>query len=185
MLYIHIPEIEFYDSVTEEFGYFKAQDIALEHSLLSIAKWEAKWHKPYLSEEDKTPEEAIDYIRCMTLTQNVNPEIYNYLNQDIVNQIVAYIEDPMTATWFGSRKTKGPSRPIRRNREIMTAEVIYYYMIQLQIPFECQKWHLNRLLTLIRVCSEKNNPKQMGRQDLLAQQRLLNAQRRARLNTKG
>jgi hypothetical protein len=187
MLRIHIPDIEYYDDEKEEFGQFHAQDITLEHSLVSLSKWESKWHKPYLEDNEKTKEEALDYIRCMTLTQNVNPEIYNYLPQEIIDQIVEYIEDPMTATWFGQRAKKPQKMAVRgrRHTEILTSEVLYYYMIQLQIPFECQKWHLNRLLTLIRVCSEKNNPKKMSRQDQMAQQRLLNAQRRAKMHSKG
>lgn len=186
MLRIHIPEIEYYDEQKEEFGHFNEQDITLEHSLVSLSKWESKWHKPYLEDAEKTKEEAIDYIRCMTLTQNVNPEIYNYLSNETINTIVSYIEDPMTATWFGPKSNK-PQKTVkpRRRSEVLTAEVLYYYMIQLQIPFECQKWHLNRLLTLIRVCNEKNNPKKMSKQDQMAQQRLLNAQRRAKTHSKG
>lgn len=184
MLKIHIPEREAFDDSTQEFISIPSTDLTLEHSLVSLSKWESKWHKPYLTDDKKTQEEAIDYIRCMTLTQNVKPEIYNYLTPDIIDQIVEYINDPMTATWFNSKnrhaKKTGP-----RAREILTSEVIYYYMIQCQIPFECQKWHLNRLLTLIRVCSEKNNPEKMSKKDIYSQQRALNAARRAKLHTHG
>ena len=188
MLRIHVPDIEAYDSETSEFYYVKGQDLSLEHSLISLAKWESKWHKPYLTKDNKTTEEALDYIRCMTLTQNVNPEIYKNLPPKILEEIINYIDDPMTATWFGPARQNQPQRkptgPMR-GREIMTAEVIYYYMIALQIPFECEKWHLNRLLTLIRVCSEKNNPKKMSKREIYDQQRMINAQRRAKLHTKG
>ena len=125
--------------------------ILLEHSLVSLAKWESHWKKPFLSKDQKTRAETIDYIRCMTLTANVNREFYNTLTQENINAVNAYINDSMTATTFyDGGKTKSPSR------EIITAELIYYWMVSLQIPFECQNWHLNRLLTLIRVCNIKN-----------------------------
>lgn len=180
MLRITIPAIEQWDEAKNEFVYTKSQSLSLEHSLVSLSKWESKWCKPFLSKDTKTAEETIDYIRCMTLTQNVDPNIYNCLTTENIIQVNKYIEAPMTATWFSEdKKTKA-------NREQITAELIYYWMIALNIPFECQKWHLNRLLTLIRVCNVKNQPpKKMSNKQLLSRNAALNAARRKKLNTKG
>lgn len=161
-----------------EFVYIKQQTISLEHSLVSLAKWEAKWHKPFLSQEPKTEEELIDYFRCMTITQNVNPLVYHVLTEAHYKAIQAYMDDPMSATTINRKKKSGP-------REIITAEVIYFWMITLNIPFECQKWHLNRLLMLIDVVSLKGNPEKMSKNEILRSNRELNAARRKRLNTKG
>lgn len=180
MLRITIPEMEYYDEATQTFITTKQQSLSLEHSLVSIAKWESKWEKPFLSKDRKTVEETIDYIRCMTLTQNVDPNVYMAINDDIVQQVSKYIDAPMTATWFNEDNKRSGSR------EVITNEVIYYWMIALNIPSEYQKWHLNRLLTLIKVCNAKNNPpKKMSKKDVLAQNRRLNAARKKSLNTKG
>lgn len=179
MLQIIVPETEFYDEIKEEFITHKAQVLQLEHSLVSISKWEAKWNKPFLNDKDKTYEELIHYVKCMTITQNVKPDVYKRLTQQNVADINEYIESPMTATTF-SDKNQTPSR------EIITSEIIYYWMVTFNIPFECQKWHLNRLLTLIKVCNLKSNPpKKMGKQELAQRNRELNAARKAKLNTKG
>lgn len=179
MLYITIPGNELWDEIKQEFLTIKETTLQLEHSLVSLSKWESKWHKPYFSKTEKTSEEVLDYIRCMTLTQNVKPEVYNCLNQEHINTITNYIDDPMTATTFNDNDEK-------RDKQIITAEVIYYWMIALNIPFECQKWHINRLLTLIRVCNIKNQPpKQMGKGERLRRQAELNARRKQQLNTKG
>lgn len=179
MLYITVPEAEYFDDLKEEFIYVKETTLCLEHSLVSLAKWESKWNKPFLSNTNKTDEEIVDYIRCMTITQNVNPLVYLGLTRSNYSQINEYIDAPMTATWFSKKQKQS------RQREIITAEIIYYWMISLNIPFECQKWHLNRLLTLVRVCNEKNNPKKMSRKEQMAQQRELNAARKKQMNTKG
>ena len=180
MLEIVIPEKELWDEAKEEFTHTKAQTLRMEHSLVSLSKWESKWKKAFLSKKEKTYEETIDYIRCMTVTQNVDPDVYKYLSAENIKQINEYINDPMTATTFSENKQTGG------NHEILTAEVIYYYMIASNIPFECQKWHLNKLLTLIRVCGIKNQPpKKMGREELLKRNNALNAARRKKFNTKG
>lgn len=180
MLQIIIPSIEMWDEVEEKFVYTKEQKLSLEHSLVSLSKWESKWCKPFLSKEAKTVEETIDYIRCMTITQNVNPEIYRYITNDNIKEVNKYIEAPMTATTIN--EPKGNSV----NREQITAELIYYWMIALNIPFECQKWHLNKLLTLIRVCNIKNRPpKKMSKSQLMSRNTALNAARKRQLNTKG
>lgn len=180
MLRITIPEKEFYDEESQTFFTSKRQTLQLEHSLVSLSKWESKWKKPFLSKDRKTTEETIDYIRCMTLTQNVDPVVYLAITNEIIDRVTEYIEDSMTATWFNEeKKNKG-------KQEIITAEIIYYWMIALTIPFECQKWHLNRLLTLIRVCNIKNAPpKKMSKKDLLRRNRALNEARKNSLNTKG
>ena len=180
MLQIAISGTEQWDEVHQEFVYTKEQTLTLEHSLISISKWEAKWHKAFLSKKEKTREETLDYIKCMTLTPNVDPEVYNCLTSDMYRQINDYIAAPMTATVFSNEKG-GPA-----NREVVTSELIYYWMIALNIPFECQKWHLNRLLTLIRVCNIKNaSPKKMGKRALMSRNSALNAARRQSLNTRG
>jgi hypothetical protein len=180
MLRITIPEQSLWDPANEEFLYTKEQTITLEHSLLSISKWESKWNVSFLSSSQKlTNEQLTDYIRCMTLTQNVDPLIYNCLTNENLKAINDYIAAPMTATTI-TRQKKGPSR------EKITSELIYYWMVALQIPFECQKWHINRLLTLIEVCNIKNTPpKKMGKRDLMARNKSLNAARRKAHNTKG
>lgn len=175
---------EQWDEIKEEFIPPKFQTIQLEHSLVSLSKWEAKWHKPFLSKTDKTPEETEDYVRCMTLTQNVDPEIYKHLSAENIRSVNEYIKDPMTATWFSEDRTKSKGK--KNSGEQITAELIYYWMITLNIPLECQKWHLNRLLTLIRVCNVKNQPsKKMSKKDTIARYAALNAARRKQFNSKG
>ena len=179
MLKITIPEMEFYDEDNNEFIMFNKQVLQLEHSLVSISKWESKWHIPFLDGKDKTLEQIIDYVRCMTITQNVKPEVYNRLTEDNLKAINDYIENPMTATTFSDINQ-------RPSREIITSEIIYYWMVSFNIPFECQKWHLNKLLTLIKVCNIKNSPpKKMSRQEILSRNRALNEARKKNLNTMG
>jgi len=180
MLQITIPAVELWDERKQEFVTTKEQTLQLEHSLVSLSKWESKWCKPFLTKQEKNFEEILDYIKCMTITQNVDPEVYNYLTKENIEEINKYIEAPMTATYFSDDKTAKPSR------EQITAELIYYWMIALNIPFECQKWHLNRLLTLIKVCNIKNQPpKKRSRKEIMSRNAALNAARRKRLNTKG
>lgn len=180
MLRITIPAQELWDSDKQEFIYTKEQVLQLEHSLVSVSKWEAKWCKTFLSKKEKTYEETVDYIKCMTITQNVNPDVYNYLTEENMKEINNYISAPMTATWFSDERTGSA------NNEQVTSELIYYWMIALNVPFECQKWHLNRLLTLIRVCNIKNKPpKKMSKSEIMSRNAALNAARRKQLGTKG
>ncbi len=179
MLNISVPMVEAFDDDKQEFIVAEAFDLSFEHSLASLSKWEGFWHKPFLSNEEKTAEETNWYIKAMITTPDVPPEVFSRLSNHQIHQINEYIGEKMTATWF--REEKG-----RPNREIITAEIIYYWMISLNIPFECQHWHLNRLLTLIRVCNQKNAPaKKMTPRQAAEQQRNLNAQRKARLGTRG
>ena len=181
MLNITIPAIDGWDDDKQEFVDIKpSRTLSLEHSLISLSKWESKWCKPFISTKDKTQEEIIDYIKCMTLTQNVADDVYNRLSFENIKQINEYINAPMTATRFFNDKN------VKTSREQITSEIIYYWMITLNIPFECQKWQLNRLLTLIRVCNIKNQPpKKMNRREILSRNAALNAARRNQLNTKG
>lgn len=181
MLRITIPiSPEEWDEEKEEFVEPKYKVLQLEHSLVSISKWESKWNKPFLSKDEKSYEETIDYIKCMTLTQNVDPEVYDHLTDGIITQVNEYIAAPMTATSFSEEKNGST------NREVITSELIYYWMIALNVPPEYQKWHLNRLLTLIKVCNIKNQPpKKRSKRELMSRNAKLNAARRKQLNTKG
>lgn len=181
MLEITIPGTEEWDEDKEEFITTKETTLRLEHSLVSLSKWESRWCKPFLDSKDKTIEETLDYIRCMTLTQNVDPNVYCGLTSENVKQVEEYISAPMTATTISRRNNKTFGQ-----KETITSELIYYWMIALNIPFECQKWHLNRLITLIEVCNIKNSPpKKLSRNELLMRNTELNAQRRKALNSKG
>lgn len=180
MLKIVVPASEQWDEVNQVFINTKEQTLQLEHSLVSLSKWESKWCKPFISKNEKTPEEILYYVKCMTLTQNVDPNVYLCLTEQNLKDINDYIESPMTATFFNSF-TYGNG-----GNEIITAEIIYYWMIALNIPFECQKWHINRLLTLIRVCNIKNSPdKKMSTNEIMRRNSELNDLRRKKLNTKG
>lgn len=181
MLQLTIKETELFDEAANRRIRIKGATIKLEHSLVSLSKWESKWKIPFLATENKTSEMMTDYVRCMTITQNVDPNVYNGLTAQDIKAVQDYIDDPMTATTF--KKMDGG----KKNRSVTTAEIIYYWMVSLQIPFDpCEKWHLNKLLTLIRVCDEKNSPKKkMSRREAMQQQKSLNAARRARYNTHG
>lgn len=180
MLQITIPAIELWDESKKEFFFIKERKLQLEHSLVSISKWESKWCRAFLSNQVKTSEEVLDYIRCMTLTQNVDSKVYNGITNDNIAEINKYIDAPMTATYFYNEPNN------RISREKITSELIYYWMIACNIPFECQKWHLNRLLTLIRVCRIKNQPpKNRNKRDIVRQNSALNTARRRQLNTRG
>ncbi len=180
MIRIAIPSLERFDEARQMFVCTREQTLQLEHSLVSISKWESRWCRAFLDKKDKTYEETIDYVRCMTITQNVDPLVYHSLTDENIADIERYINAPMTATCFSGDGVCGVSR------EKITAELIYYWMISLNIPFECQKWHLNRLITLIRVCDIKNRPpKRMSRNSIMRRNSALNAKRRRQLNTRG
>lgn len=180
MLTIVVPGVEMYDEGTEEFVTKGDVTLELEHSLVSLSKWESKHEKPFLRDTEKTTEETIDYIRCMILTPNTSEDVISKLTEENITEINKYIEAKMTATWFSD----APGAP--KSRDVITAELIYYWMVVFQIPFECEHWHLNRLFTLIRVCNIKQSkPKKMSRGEIAARNRELNAQRRAQLGSKG
>ena len=180
MLTIVVPAIEEWNEAEECFIQSKEQVLQLEHSLVSISKWESKWRIPFLTDADKTFEQQIDYIRCMTITQHVDSSVYLRLTSDNMAQINKYISSDLTATTFGN------TRNSRGSRQVVTSELIYYWMVALRIPFECQKWHLSRLLTLIRVCEEEQQPKKkQSRRSIAQRNAALNAARRAKLHSKG
>lgn len=181
MFQLEIPvSPEKWDEVKEEFIPAKTVTLQLEHSLVSLSKWESKWHKPFLSNTNMTAEESLDYIKCMTIAKNVDPSIYLNLTKENVDAVIGYINAPMTATTFSNRQKE------KANNEVVTSELIYYWMIAYNIPFECQKWHLNRLLTLVRVCGVKNAPpKKQSKSEIMRNNAALNAARRKRLNSKG
>lgn len=180
MLQIVVKNEDLYDEVTNSFIYQKPQKLQLEHSLVSVHKWESRWGKRFLSKDPMTREETIDYIKCMTITQNVPSDVYDRLSSENYRQIYEYIEAPMTATTFIDSDSK------TINGEKITSELIYYWMIALNIPFECRKWHLNQLITLIKVINVKNNPpKKRSRKEILAQNAKLNEERKKKYNTKG
>lgn len=176
---ITIPETELYDEEKQEFVKIKEQSILMEHSLVSLHKWEQKWHVPYL-DTTKTAEQNLDYLKFMTITQNVDPIVYYCIPASEIKRINEYIENPMTATTISNFDTK------KKKKEIITAEIIYYWMIKLGVPVEFQKWHLNSLIMLIEVIGLKESPdKPMSAQAEMAQRRALNRARRAKYNSKG
>lgn len=180
MLQIKIPGIDGWDERTDQFVTLPDTTIVLEHSLISISKWESKWHIPFLGKDDKTPEQISDYIKCMTITPNVKDEVYDRITKEQVETIMAYINDSMTATTISQRGGR------RASREIVTSELIYYWMVALQIPFECQKWHINRLMMLIQICNVKNEPdKKMSKRSAMQQNAALNAARRQKAHSRG
>lgn len=180
MLYLTIPSGELFDERTNEFIKTQERSIKLEHSLISISKWEAKYHKTFLSKDTKTSQQILDYIRCMTIGGNVEPEVYLGLDSATIETINQYIEDPMSATFF--RKEDGPP-----SSEPMTSELIYYFMTAFNIPFDpCETWHLNRLLNLIKIANIKNQPKKKrSARDIASERYALNEARRKKLGTSG
>lgn len=186
MLTIEIPTEEFFLPERNEFVEIKGRTLQLEHSLISISKWESRWKKAFLKKDpERTDEQSRDYVRCMTLTQNVDPRVYMNLSLENSRRINEYINDPMTATVISKMEQANTGI----NRDTITSDLIYYWMVALQIPFECQKWHLNRLLTLIEVCNVKNSaPQPLTKQQKRAQAAhwsSINASRRAKLHSKG
>lgn len=180
MLRVTIQSTELFDETTETFTNVDDVELELEHSLVSLSKWESFFQKPFLSSTEKTPIEILTYIRMMVLTPNVDPTVYLRLSQQNVDDIHAYIDSSQSATTFGDMPKRSS------NGEIITSELIYYWLIAFSIPFECQTWHLNRLFALVRICNIKNSkPKKMSKQEMAQRNRELNAQRKAKLNTSG
>jgi hypothetical protein len=180
MLTIVVPGVEMFDEQSQEFVTRDDVTLELEHSLVSLSKWEQLYEKPFLGKDEKSTEEVLGYVKCMTLTPDVPDEVYTKLSEENIDKINKYLDAKMSATWFNEAPGAPPSR------DVITSELVYYWMITFQIPFECENWHLNRLFTLIRVCNVKQaKPKKMSRSEIAARNRELNAQRRAQLGTKG
>lgn len=179
MLTIVVPGVEAFNEETEEFETIGDFTLELEHSLVSLSKWEEKHEKPFLGTKDFTAEEMFDYIKCMVLTEDVPEDVYGRFTEKNAMDINDYINKKMTATWFSDK-------PGRTSRETITAELIYFWLNSFQIPWDAQYWHLNKLFTVIRIHSAKSNPdKKMTRAERFAEQRRLNEQRRAAANSKG
>lgn len=180
MLKIIVSGTEMFDDEAQEFTTEGGVVLELEHSLVSLSKWESEFEKPFLGSTAKTSEEVVAYIQCMCLIPDTPPEVFQKLSEDNVAQINRYIDARMTATWF----SEAPGAP--KTSEVVTAELIYYWMTVFQIPFECERWHINRLFTLIRICNIKQaKPKKMSKTEMAARNRQLNEQRRERFNTTG
>ena len=183
MIVINLPGGELYDEETECFIYTSPCTLRLEHSLYAISQWEAYWKVPFLDDAtQRTPEMLMDYFRCMVIDEDqdkVDEESFKAMPYETQQFIAEYMNDSQTATTISSKKAK------RGGKQVITSELIYYWMVASEIPFECQHWHINRLLTLIQVCGEKNNPTKMSKKDLAAQNKSLNAARRAKHNSAG
>lgn len=180
MLHLLVKGLEFFDEETNTFSVSDDVELDLEHSLVSLSKWESFFEKPFLSSGEKTPEEILAYVKMMIITPNINDDVILSFSQDNIKEINDYINSPQSATTFGTM-------PEQRGRgETITAELIYYWMVAFNIPFECQNWHINRLFALIRICNIKNSkPKKMGQHEIAARNRELNAKRREQLKTSG
>lgn len=180
MLTITVGGTESYDEKTDSFVIVGGTQLQLEHSLVSLSKWESKYEKPFLGKEVKTGEEVFDYVRCMALDEETPEEFFYNLTEDHFKQVNTYLDKKMTATWFSDASPKSQSG------EIITSELVYYWMTMYQIPFECQYWHLNRLFTLIRICGVKQAaPKKMSRAEIAQRNKELNERRKRELGTKG
>lgn len=179
MLQIYLEGKEYFNEITNTFATVEGRTISLEHSLFAISKWESKWKKSFINTKEFTSEEILDYIRCMTIDEDVNPYLYLSVTKEIINIVVEYINSKQTATTFSNINEP-------RSREIVTAEIVYYWMFSLNIPLECEHWNFDKLTTLIRVCTIKNSPpKKMSKKETRNQYRELNKARRNKYKTKG
>lgn len=180
MLELVIKQFELFDEVRQEFTEVPETTLRLEHSLVSISKWESKWKLPFIDTKEKTTEQVLDYIKCMTIGQNINPLVYYGLGRDDLEKVKQYIEEEQTATTFNSID-RAPS-----SNRFVTSELIYYWMTVYNVPFECQKWNLSRLLALLRIASIENAPKKkMSKRAVMDQNRALNKARRQARRSKG
>lgn len=186
MLKLTIPKQEIYDEATATFYSIEEQTLQFEHSLYAISRWESKWHVPFLDGKEKNMAQIIDYVRCMCLDESVNPITFKGLTRKNIKTVEEYIANPMTATWIRDDKKIQNGHKVTSKGKAMTAELLYFYMSQAQIPYECQYWHINRLVMLLRVSGEELKPKKkMSKRSILEQQRALNQARKAKTGSKG
>ncbi len=180
MLTITVLGAEHFNDETQEFTTEGDFVLELEHSLVALSKWESIYEKPFLASEEKSTEEVLGYIEAMVMTLNVPAEVFSRLSQKNLDEINRYVDSKRSATWFAET----PNTP--KSREVITSELIYYWMIALTVPIECENWHLNRLFSLLKICNIKNGkPKKMSRSELAQRNSALNAKRKAQLGTKG
>ena len=182
MLYLDVPASELFDEKTDRFIYTDDQTLRMEHSLISVSKWESRWCKPFFEDQKKTKEELLDYVRCMVVNPLKDPNVVLALGPTEINKIIEYINAPMTATKI---YVYGENAKPKKKQKPMTSEEIYYLMFQNGIPIECEKWHINRLFMLLRVFSVKSQNKKLGKAESAKMQSTLNAQRRAMHHSKG
>lgn len=182
MLLLEVPETELYDEKKNEFVTLSKQTLKLEHSLIAISKWESKYCKPFLSKDQKTVEESLYYVQCMTINPNVDTRVYRCITNEMMNRINEYIEAPMTATTISYNTSSN-----NRRQETLTSELLYYYMIAGNVPVEFERWHLNRLIKLIEIIGIKNDPKakKMSKGSILRNNAALNAARRKAHHSRG
>lgn len=186
MLEITIPGTEMWDEKKQEFVYTTETTLTLEHSLISISKWEAIWKRCFLKKGPQTYEENLSYIECMSIGKIKDPNVLRGITEKDYNRILDYIQDPMTASYIHTFGSEQKNKRGSSTGDDMTSEMIYFYMCNFNIPFECEKWHLNRLLKLIEISNMKNNPgKKVNPRDLTKSYAKLNAERRAKYHTKG
>jgi len=180
MLVLHLPETELFDESDGTFYKTEPITLRLEHSLISVSKWESKWKTPFLDKKDKSREEIDGYIEAMILNENFPPGVISRFGSEHYRAINEYIESTESATTFGKM-------PERKGRgETITAELIYYWMVAFQIPFVCETWHLNRLFALVKICNIKNSkPDKKSRAEMARDYREMNAKRKAELGTTG
>lgn len=186
MLQLTIPGQRYWDEENEVFVYPETVVLELEHSLVTLSKWESEFEKPFLSKDEKTAEEIFRYIQIMNQTPNTSPDVFQYLTEENVREINDYISAKTTATWFND-PPPGSQPP---NREVITAELIYYWMISVEMPIEpFQNWHLNRLFTLLRVFSVKNGKNQKmnpeEKKNWLSERERLNELRKKQMGSDG
>jgi hypothetical protein len=180
MLTLTVLGQELFDEETQEFSNEVYAVLELEHSLVSLSKWESKYEKPFLGPGEKSTEEVLGYVEAMTLTTDFPPDVFHRLSDKNMEQVNVYLESKQTGTWFNEEKEG------KASTETITSELIYYWLVAHQIPFEVENWNLNRLFTLIKICNIKNaKPKKMGRGEMLARNRALNEQRLKQLGTSG
>lgn len=182
VLTIMVGATSVFDETDDRFREDGGFELQLEHSLVTLSKWESEYEKPFLANTDKTADEVLAYIRYMVQSPNPPEDFLEKLTQENVEAINAYINKKMTATWFNDLTPRA-----KRNSEVVTAELVYYWMTVFRIDWEAQHWHFNKLMTLVRICNLKNDnsPKKMTRGEIQARNRELNAQRRAQMGTKG